>query len=155
VAAYSERLTVSWWIWPLTVAFAVGLAAELTIGAFFLRHWATFAIAAAIALAALLWLGRLRLRVTADALHVDDATLPISAIAAVSAVDAEGRRMLLGPEAEPMAFVVQRPWIPTGVRVDLDDETDPTPYWYVSSRHPDALVAALHQAGAPLDAKTE
>jgi hypothetical protein len=155
VAPYSERLTVSWWIWPLTVAIAVGLAAELTIGAFFLRHWATFATAVVLAVAALLWLGRLRVRVTADAFHVDDATLPITAISAVSTVDAEGRRMLLGPEAEPLAFVVQRPWIATGVRVDLDDEADPTPYWYVSSRHPEALVAALHEAGAPAPATTE
>jgi hypothetical protein len=28
--------------------------------------------------------------------------------------------------------------------VVLDDPDDPTPYWLVSARHPDRLLAALH-----------
>jgi hypothetical protein len=30
-----------------------------------------------------------------------------------------------------------------GVRVDVADPDDPTPYWLVSSRHPDKLAEAL------------
>jgi hypothetical protein len=36
-----------------------------------------------------------------------------------------------------------RPWIGPGVQVWVDDADDPTPYWVVSSRHPDRLVRAL------------
>jgi hypothetical protein len=42
-----------------------------------------------------------------------------------------------------VAFVVQRPWVRGTVRIYLDDPDDPTPYWVVSSRRPQALLAAL------------
>jgi hypothetical protein len=64
----------------------------------------------------------------------------------VEVIDVEARRDLLGPDADPLAFVVQRPWISGGVRIDLDDPADPSPYWYVSSRHPRRLAAALLEA---------
>jgi hypothetical protein len=32
------------------------------------------------------------------------------------------------------------------VRIDLADPDDPTPYWFVSTRHPERLVAALERA---------
>jgi hypothetical protein len=145
--SYSERLTVPWWAWPVGLGATAMLAAELAIGAFFLRQPLTFAIAAALTVLALLWLGRIRVQVRDGALQVDDATLPTWAIASVEAIDGTGRRDLLGVEADPTAFVIQRPWIPGGVRVVLADPDDPTPYWFVSTRHPDRLVAALEKAG--------
>jgi hypothetical protein len=93
--------------------------------------------------AGLWWLGRIRVAVRAGELLVDDARLPLRFVAdAVPLTDA-GRRDLLGPHADPLGFVVQRPWIPTAVQVVLDDPADPTPYWLVSTRHPDRLAAAL------------
>jgi hypothetical protein len=149
---FDERLTVPWWAWPATLAAAAFLAAELAIGAFYLRHWSTFAVAAAVAGLALLWFGRIRVRVVTGAepaLRVDDATLPVRAMAGLEVLDPRQRRELLGPAADPLGFVIQRPWVPGGVRVDLDDPADPTPYWFISTRRPDALAAALHQAGVP------
>src|SRR5262245_26122771 len=103
----SERLVVSWWAWPLLVGAAAFLAAELAIGAFALRTWVTFAIAGALALLALVALSRIRIQVRAEpdgtVLHVDDARLPASAIAAVTVIDIAQRRELLGPAAEPLA----------------------------------------------------
>ena len=64
-------------------------------------------------------------------------------IADVVALDAAGKRELLGVGADPLAFVVQRPWMPGAVQVELDDPADPTPYWVVSSRHPVELATAL------------
>jgi len=74
---------------------------------------------------------------------VDDARLPLGVIADVVALDAAGKRELLGVGAHPMAFVVQRPWIGGAVQVLLDDPADPTPYWVVSTRHPVELATAL------------
>ncbi|PID54264.1 MAG: hypothetical protein CSB46_03540 [Micrococcales bacterium] len=34
------------------------------------------------------------------------------------------------------------------VRIGLDDPSDPTPYWLVSSRNPQALAAAVNEAVA-------
>jgi len=159
VTSYSERLTVPWWAWPASLAAAAMLAAELAIGAMALRQPLTFVVAGLVIIAGLLAVGRIRIRLetgTADpaapdaaaVLRVDDANLPLTAIAAVTPIDPTERRDLLGVYADPLAFVIQRPWIGGGVRIDLADPDDPTPYWFVSSRHPDRLAAAIEQARA-------
>jgi hypothetical protein len=119
------------------------LAAELAIGAMVLRHPLTFIVAAVVAVGALLLVGRIRVAVADGELRVDDARLPLSVIAGVETITPEQRRDLLGMDADPQAFVIQRPWIGGGVRIDLNDADDPTPYWYISTRHPDRLKAAL------------
>jgi Protein of unknown function (DUF3093) len=146
VSTYAERLTVPWWAWPTALGGASFLAAELAIGAMQLRQPLTFIIACVAAGAGLFALSRVRVSVANGELRVDDARLPVEFIGAVEVIDLEARRDLLGPEADPLAFVVQRPWLPGGVRIDLDDPTDPTPYWYVSSRRPRQLAAALLEA---------
>jgi hypothetical protein len=78
-----------------------------------------------------------------DELLVDDARLPTRFVADAIALDAAGRREVLGVASDPLAFVVQRPWIPGAVQVVLDDPADPTPYWVVSSRDPQRFAAAL------------
>ena len=143
---YRERLAVPWWLWVAALAFAAFVATELGIGAFELRSPVTYAVTGVLALAGVFALSRLRLWVDGETLHVDDAQLPLSVIGEVTVLDAAARRDLLGQDAEPLAFVIQRPWISGGVRIDLVDPADPTPYWYVSSRHPEKLAAALRKS---------
>jgi hypothetical protein len=143
VEGYLERLKVPWWAWPAALGGSSFLAAELAIGALTLRHPLTFVVACAVAAAGLFALGRIRVEVADGELRVDDARLPVEWVGLVEVIDIEARRELLGPAADPLAFVVQRPWIPGGVRVDLADPNDPTPYWYISSRRPGQLAAAL------------
>ena len=66
-----------------------------------------------------------------------------SLVGGVSALDAAGARAELGPRLDARAYLCLRGWIHTAVRVELVDPLDPTPYWIVSTRHPDALAAAL------------
>ena len=61
-------------------------------------------------------------------------------------LDAATKRELLGPSADPMAFVIQRPWVSGAVQVVLDDPDDVTPYWVISSRRPEDLARALRRA---------
>jgi hypothetical protein len=143
---YRERLNVTWWLWPAALAGSAFVAAELGIGAFALRTPLTYVVAAVFALAGVAALNRIRIAVDRTELRVDDARLPLSVIGDVTVLDAEARRDLLGQDADPLAFVIQRPWIPSGVRIGLVDPDDPTPYWYVSSRHPAELAAALQTA---------
>ena len=44
---------------------------------------------------------------------------------------------------DPAAFVLHRTWVGPMVLVVLDDPDDPTPYWLISSRDPEKLIAAL------------
>lgn len=46
--------------------------------------------------------------------------------------------------ADARAWKVIRAWIPAGVRVDIVDKDDQTPYWYVSSRRADELARVLN-----------
>jgi len=50
---------------------------------------------------------------------------------------------LRGPDADPAAFNASRYWVKTGVKVELKDKADPTPYWLISSRKPKALAKCL------------
>lgn len=93
--------------------------------------------------AGLWWLGRIRIGVADSELRVDDARLPVRFVADVVPLDVAGRREVLGVGADPLAFVVQRPWIGGAVQVVLDDPADPTPFWVVSTRHPVELAEAV------------
>jgi hypothetical protein len=143
---YTERLAVPWWAWPLALAGAALLATEIWLGADGPRAWVPFAVMLPLTVVALVWLGRIRIAVTADEFRVDDARLPLSVISDVVALDAGGKREILGVAAHPLAFVVQRPWVRGAVQVVLDDPADPTPFWVVSTRDPVRLATVLLDA---------
>jgi hypothetical protein len=45
--------------------------------------------------------------------------------------------------ADPAAFFAITFWISKGLRIEVKDERDPTPYWLISSKRAEALAAAL------------
>jgi hypothetical protein len=97
---------------------------------------------------AIVWgLGRTRLTITAEELSIRGAHVPLRYISGVVALDARTLRRLIGREGDPQAFVAIRPWIGPGVQLQLDDPDDPTPYWVISSRHPDRVTALLRADG--------
>lgn len=146
---YAERLVLPWWLWLPALGLAGLLAAEVHLGAGGARAWVPYAVLLPLTALGLWWLGRIRVAVTDGELRVDDARLPVRYIGQVVALDAAGKREILGPSAHPLAFVVQRPWVPGVVQVVLDDPADPTPYWIVSSRRPERLAAVLRTAQRP------
>lgn len=113
------------------------------MGASAVPLWVPFAVLLTLTAVILFRIGRIRVAVTADEFQVDDARLPVAVIREVVALDATGKREVLGVGAHPLAFVVQRPWIGGAVQVLLDDPADPTPFWVVSTRHPVELASAL------------
>jgi Protein of unknown function (DUF3093) len=143
VATYRERLTVPWWTWPVALALAAFLAAEVFLGAPTALIWVPYAILLPATAGGLLALGRIVVRVADGELYVDDAHIPVAYVTEVNVLDAEAKRALLGPVASRYAFIVQRPWISGALRVVIDDPADPTPYWIVSSRRPAKLAAAI------------
>jgi hypothetical protein len=141
--SYRERLTVAWWLWLPAVAVSGLLAAEVRLGAPGLATWIPYLVLLPLATVGLWWLGRIRVEVSNGELRVDDAHIPLRFVGEVTALSAEDKRDLLGPYADPEAFVIQRPWISGAVRIDVTDDADPTPYWLISTRHPERLAAAL------------
>ncbi|WP_435821221.1 DUF3093 domain-containing protein [Micromonospora lupini] len=152
--AYAERLDLPWWLWLTGLVAAALLAVEIWMGGSGARAWVPFAVLLPVTAAGLWWLGRIRVAVVDSELRVDDARLPVRFVADVIPLDVAGRREVLGVGADPLAFVVQRPWIGGAVQVVLDDPADPTPFWVVSTRRPVELaeaVLAARDARRPAD----
>lgn len=81
--------------------------------------------------------------VSGGVLRAGSARVPVTLLGAPEALDVAAMRHALGPGLDARAYVCLRAWARTGVRVPLDDPADPTPYWLVSTRHPQLLVEAL------------
>ncbi|GAB3269491.1 hypothetical protein GCM10027586_20810 [Kineococcus gypseus] len=81
--------------------------------------------------------------VSGGELRVGRARLPLRVVSGVDVVPAERRRAVLGPELDARAHLAIRSWVPTAVRVHLDDPDDPAPYWVVSTRRPRELADAI------------
>lgn len=147
-AGYRERLSVPWWWLPIGAGLAAIFAGEVHLGIRPLPAVGAYPITAALVLAGLIWLGRTRVTVAAGELRVAGARLPLRYLGEVAALDQASKRRLLGREGDPAAFVLHRGWVPGAVYLRLDDPADPTPYWLISTRHPDRLTEALAAARA-------
>lgn len=109
-----------------------------------------YAILFAVAAGAMLWLGRIEIRVTAGPaaggeveLWAGPAHLPVTAITRSAEIASAAKSAALGRQLDPAAFVLHRAWVGPMVLVVLDDPDDPTPYWLVSCRHPERVLSAL------------
>lgn len=148
---YRERLRVPWWWWLPGLGLAGIIAFEVNLGIESIPMWIPFVVLGLVAAAALTWLGRVDVRVVSGAgpggeteLWAGGAHLPVSAIARTAEVPRTAKSAALGRQLDPAAYVVHRAWVGPMILVVLDDPDDPTPYWLVSCRHPDRLLAALN-----------
>lgn len=142
---YRERLTAppSWWVAALIFGGICGWIMVVATN----PTWGLAAAAVAFGAAASLVIayGSLAIRAGADGLHVGAAFLSREFIGKVSALDRVDFRTNIGPDVDARAWLRTRPYVDGGVRVDVTDPADPTPYWLVSCRRPEAVVAALGQ----------
>jgi Protein of unknown function (DUF3093) len=144
---YRERLWVPWWWWPPGLGLAALIALELNQGVAALPDWVPFAVLLPVAAVVLLWFGRIEVSVVCGSgeteLWVGAAHLPVSVLTRSAAVPKSAKSAALGRQLDPAAYVVHRAWVGPMVLLVLDDPDDPTPYWLVSCRHPDRVLAAL------------
>lgn len=144
---YTERLTAPWWLW-LLVAIGAGSLGIAYAAAF------SAAVGVAVTVPALAVGGWLLVRSAArvcvrDGVFVAGrASIPVTFLAPAQPLTAERAARLRGPEADPRAWMLLRGWIPTAVQVGVTDPDDDTPYWFVSTRRPDALADAINAARA-------
>lgn len=144
---FAERLRPGPAVWivivglagMLTISFVpLGLGLALGVGSGALVMGAVLALATAP-----------RVAVADGELHAGSAHIPLDLLGAVRVLDREATRHEMGPALDARAYVCLRSWIGTGVRIEVRDPLDPTPYWLVSTRRPQALVAVLAQQSAP------
>jgi len=140
-------LTVPLWWWLPGFGLAGLIALEVVQGVSGIPAWVPFAVLLPVAAAVLMWLGRVEVRVVSrdgeNELWVGPAHIPASVIARSAEVPKSAKSAALGRQLDPAAYVVHRAWIGPLILVVLDDPDDPTPYWLVSTRRPEQVLAAL------------
>lgn len=145
---YAERLTVPlrWWAQGTMLVASLWLALVVAVPE--ALAWSISAAALALMVALFLAYGRARVAVDGTTFRAGRAHIPLDLVGEVTALDAEGVRRQAGVDADARAHLVLRPYLKRGVRVDIADPADPTPYWLVSCRRPDALVSAFEAGRA-------
>ena len=140
---YAERLTVPlrWWAQGTMLVASMWLAVLAATPE--VVAWSVTAVALAIMVALFVGYGRPRVAVEGDTLRAGRAHIALEHVGEVTALDAEGVRRQAGVDADARAYLLLRPYLKRGVRIDITDPADPAPYWLVSCRRPEALVTAV------------
>lgn len=144
---YHERVLPSAWVY---------IASALVLPAVILIFWPIHPVVGII-LAVVLYAGLLALLVSSSPiievsdhhLRVGSARVPLRFVGEARPLDTrEAARAELGPDFDARAWTCIRGWVPTAVRVQIEDANDPVPYWLFSSRDPHAVVTAISEARA-------
>ena len=140
---YAERLTVPlrWWAQGTMLVASLWLAVLVATPE--VLAWSVGAVALAVMVALFVSYGSARVGIEGDQLRAGRAHIPLRFVGDVVELDADAVRRQAGVDADARAYLLLRPYLKRGVRIDITDPADPTPYWLVSCRKPGALVAAL------------
>jgi hypothetical protein len=123
----------------------------MIIASLYLTFWAPFGTLSAIVVSLISALAlifswqksHLEIVVINNWLYVGNAKIESKYIKKVTALNKEEFLKIRGPTANPACFNATRFWVTTGVKVEINDRKDPTPYWLISSRKANALSKSL------------
>lgn len=143
--SYSERLAVPlrWWVQGTMLVASLWLALVVAVPA--PVSWLITAVAMLLLSAALISFGSARISVHDGVLRAGRASIAATHLGPAVALDADATRRTAGRDADVRAFLLLRPYLKRSVKIVIQDPADPAPYWLVSSRHPERLVAALDE----------
>ena len=86
----------------------------------------------------------LLIEVDTHELRVGKAHIDLEFLANAQALTSVQVRRMRTRDADPAAFLAIRFWSSTGVRVELNDSRDATPYWLITSNNASALASAIN-----------
>ncbi len=81
--------------------------------------------------------------VTDGELRIGRAHIPLQYCGRVEVISKKDFVRARTRDADPAAFFALTFWISEGIKVEITDERDPTPYWLISTKRAQALHAAL------------
>ncbi len=142
---YQERLwpSLGMWVFAFIMTSSLGIAYAQAYGkelGFIVAIATTFAVA-------------IGLVVNTPLIQVDElnfragrARLPLKYVGKIKTLDAQQSRRARSTDANSNAHFQLRGGIKHSVIIEVTDPQDPHPYWQVSTRNPDVLIAALTNA---------
>ena len=102
-------------------------------------------ILATVALITIARSARSEIVVTENELRVGRAHIELKYLSKVEQIDTQQMRLLRTRDADPAAYLAITFWISTGVKITLQDDRDPTPYWLVSCKNSKELTSTLYK----------
>ena len=141
---WSERIRWPWWL----MLMVVGLDFSIIIAI-----WASLGNTAAL-VATLMTLiftiylfaiSTLNISVDSGYLRVGRANIEKQYVGKIEVLTREEFDYLCRAGINPSAFHALRFWVKRGVKIEISDPRDPTPYWLVSSRRPEQFAAELER----------
>lgn len=144
-SGYTERLTppAGLWVGVWVGSLVLGLSFYAALGP---AAGLVALLVPGLTLSALLVQTTATVTVAGGELVAGRAHIPVSALGPARALSAEESRVVRGPGSDPAGYHLIRGWVPEGVRAEVVDPGDPTPYWFVATRHPHDLAAAIEAA---------
>lgn len=141
---YRERLLPGPGVWLVLIGLGAGFG--LIVGPLSPGVAVAVGVIACVVLVVLGWLSSAVIEVAAGRLHAGRATIGLDLVTLVEPLDAAAMVKAHGPGLDARAYLCMRGWVRTGARVTISDPADPTPYWLLSTRHPQALAEAIGQS---------
>jgi hypothetical protein len=142
IVIYSETVRPPFWLLAF-IFFLLGSAA-LAIWAAFDNRSGLIALIIALALLPVLnYAMVLRISLTERELRVGRAHIERTYVGRSQVLTIDEMRLTRGRDADPAAYLALRFWQPRGVKIEVRDARDSTPYWLISSKNAKRLVEAL------------
>jgi len=128
------------WLFLLFLAASLSLAVEAALGNI------PALMVSLIQLLLLIWaslLTPLRIEVSKERVRVGRARIEREFITATHVLDSKEMALIRGRDADPRCWMALRFWVGTGLKIEINDPKDPTPYWLVSTKKAAAVATAL------------
>lgn len=141
---FSERL------WPSPALMVILLLLVPAVTLMLTPLNATIALPVAIIVYALISLTLVLMspviRVQGQVLYAGRAKVDAAHLGDISQLESGALKSVLGPHADARAYLLIRGYIHRGIKIEIQDHEDPTPYWVLTTRRPTELTAALETA---------
>lgn len=84
-----------------------------------------------------------RISIDQRELRIDKAHIDLKYLGKITVLDSDAMRLLRTRDADPAAFLAIKFWSSKGIKVEIVDPRDSTPYWLVTSKRGEKLAALL------------
>lgn len=143
-APYRERLVPPWWLF--LVLLLIVPAALLVFLPIDIRIGVAVAIGVYTLVVAVLWLNTPVVELRDGVLRAGRARIEVAHLGPADALEGADATAAMRAAWDPTDHHVISPWTKSVVRVPIEDPTDPTGAWVISSRRPQRLAVAIRDA---------
>jgi len=130
---FREKLLPPFWSWLFLIG--ISLMLSVSMSAIFGTNVALIIfILTSTVLCVVTYLFSPELKIDSQYFYAGRAKLPLKIITQIESLNALETTQLRGVKTDLKAFHAISPLIPTSIKIDFDDPTDPHSYWLVSTR---------------------